>query len=102
MSPTSWARSSSSSSHEGAVGEVFNVGSQQEISILELAKKIKTMVGSASEIVFVPYAEAYEEGFEDMVRRVPDIGKLGALIGYAPKVSLDRILERVIEHLSAS
>jgi UDP-glucose 4-epimerase len=88
--------------HDGAVGEVFNVGSQQEISILELAKKIKAMVGSDSEIVFVPYDEAYEEGFEDMPRRVPDIAKLSRLIGYAPKVSLDRILERVIDHLATS
>jgi UDP-glucose 4-epimerase len=87
--------------HEGAVGEVFNVGSQQEITILELAEKVKAMTESESEIVLVPYDQAYEEGFEDMPRRVPDIGKLAKLIGYAPKVSLDRILERVIEHLAA-
>jgi UDP-glucose 4-epimerase len=88
--------------HEGAIGEVFNVGSQQEISILDLARKVKAKTKSASEIVLVPYEKAYEEGFEDMQRRIPDIGKIGKLIGYAPKVSLDRILERVIDHLSTS
>ncbi|MGH9321340.1 MAG: GDP-mannose 4,6-dehydratase [Vicinamibacteria bacterium] len=88
--------------HEDAAGEVFNIGSQQEISILDLAKKVKEMTGSASEIVFVPYEKAYEEGFEDMPRRVPDIGKVAKLIGYEPTVGLDKILERVIEHLSSS
>jgi UDP-glucose 4-epimerase len=88
--------------HEGAIGEVFNVGSQQEISILDLAKKVKAKTKSASEIVLVPYEKAYEEGFEDMQRRIPDIGKIGKLIGYKPQVSLDRILERVIDHLSTS
>jgi UDP-glucose 4-epimerase len=88
--------------HPGASGEVFNVGSQQEITILDLAKKVKEMTGSPSEIVFVPYGQAYEEGFEDMQRRVPDTSKIAKLIGYAPKVSLERILERVIEHLSTT
>jgi UDP-glucose 4-epimerase len=88
--------------HQGAVGEVFNVGSQQEISILDLAKKVKAKTSSASEIVFVPYEQAYEEGFEDMQRRIPDTGKIEKLIGYRPTVSLERILERVIEHLSTS
>jgi UDP-glucose 4-epimerase len=86
----------------GAIGEVFNVGSQQEISILELAKKVKAKTKSASEIVFVPYEKAYEEGFEDMPRRIPDTSKIEKLIGYRPTVSLERILERVIEHLSTS
>ena len=86
----------------GAVGEVFNVGSQQEISILELANKVKAKTKSASEIVFVPYEKAYEEGFEDMPRRIPDTSKIEKLIGYRPTVSLERILERVIEHLSTS
>jgi UDP-glucose 4-epimerase len=88
--------------HPGAIGEVFNVGSQQEISILDLAKKVKAATKSASEIVFVPYEKAYEEGFEDMPRRIPDIGKIEKLVGYRPTVSLDAILERVIEHLSTS
>jgi UDP-glucose 4-epimerase len=93
---------SSLMTHEGAVGEVFNVGSQQEISILELAQRVKEKTKSRSEIVFVPYDQAYEEGFEDMQRRIPDTGKIEKLVGYRPTVSLDRILERVIEHLSAS
>jgi UDP-glucose 4-epimerase len=88
--------------HPGAWGQVFNVGSQQEITILDLAKKVKEMTGSPSEIVFVPYDKAYEEGFEDMQRRVPDTSKIANLIGYAPRLSLERILERVIEHLSAT
>lgn len=88
--------------HAGAVGEVFNVGSQQEITILDLAKKVKAATKSASEIVFVPYEKAYEEGFEDMPRRIPDTSKIEKLIGYRPTVSLDAILERVIEHLSTS
>jgi len=88
--------------HEGAVGEVFNIGSQQEISILDLAKKVKAATKSTSEIVFVPYEQAYEEGFEDMQRRIPDISKIEKLVGYRPTVSLEKILERVIEHLSTS
>lgn len=88
--------------HPGAIGEVFNVGSQQEISILGLAQKVKSMTASDSEIVFVPYEKAYEEGFEDMPRRVPDISKLNKLIGYEPTIDLDGILKRVIEHLSAN
>ncbi len=88
--------------HPDAVGQVFNVGSQQEISILDLAKKVKEKAKSASEIEFVPYDKAYEEGFEDMPRRIPDTTKLEKLLGFRPKVGLDRILERVIEHLSTS
>ncbi len=88
--------------HEGAVGEVFNVGSQQEISILDLARKVKSATKSNSEIVFVPYEQAYEEGFEDMQRRIPDTSKIEKLVGYKPTVSLEKILERVIEHLSTS
>lgn len=88
--------------HPEAPGEVFNIGSQQEVSILDLAKKVKEMTRSDSEIVFVPYEKAYEEGFEDMPRRVPDTGKIEALIGYRPKLDLDRILERVIDYLSTA
>jgi UDP-glucose 4-epimerase len=88
--------------HPGAWGEVFNVGSQQEISILELARKVKEMTASPSEIVFVPYGKAYEEGFEDMPRRIPDLAKIKKLIGYEPRVGLDQILARVIEHLRKS
>ena len=81
-----------------AVGQVFNIGNGSEISIGELAEKVRTMTGSSSTIQRVPYDEAYEAGFEDMPRRVPDISKLRALIGYEPTVELDEILERVIEY----
>ena len=88
--------------HPDAPGEVFNIGSDHEVSILDLAKKVKAMAKSDSEIVFVPYEKAYEEGFEDMPRRVPDTSKIAALVGYEPKVSLDGILQRVIDYLSTS
>tara|TARA_B100000953_G_scaffold290042_1_gene274674 strand:- start:128 stop:1099 length:972 start_codon:yes stop_codon:yes gene_type:complete len=81
-----------------AVGEVFNVGNGQEISILGLAEKIKEMTGSQSEIVKIPYDQAYGAGFEDMPRRVPDITKLQKFTGYEPKVQLTEILTRVIAH----
>jgi UDP-glucose 4-epimerase len=80
-----------------AVGHVFNIGNGEEITIGDLAHKVKTLTGSHSEIVKIPYDKAYESGFEDMPRRVPDISKLGKLIGYAPTVELDEILHRVIE-----
>lgn len=79
-----------------AVGEVYNIGSQQEVTILQLAERIKELTGSKSPIVFVPYREAYEEGFEDMMRRVPDLTKIHNLIGYKPTYTLDGILESVI------
>src|SRR3954447_15576275 len=82
-----------------AVGQVFNIGNGREISIADLAARIKDMTGSASSIVKIPYDQAYEAGFEDMPRRVPDIAKIRALIGYAPTVELDEILGRVIESL---
>jgi UDP-glucose 4-epimerase len=83
-----------------AVGQVFNIGSNQEITILDLAKRVKQLTQSSSEIVFVPYDEAYEEGFEDMPRRVPDISKVGKLVGFRPQMNLDGILETVIEYQS--
>jgi UDP-glucose 4-epimerase len=86
--------------HPGAVGQVFNIGSDEEVSILDLAKRIKELTKSESEIVFVPYDEAYEEGFEDMPRRVPDTAKIRALVGFRPQVELDRILQTVIEYQS--
>jgi UDP-glucose 4-epimerase len=81
-----------------AVGQVFNIGNGREISINDLAVRIKALAGSASEIVRVPYDQAYEAGFEDMPRRVPDIGRVRALVGYEPTVELDEILNRVIEY----
>ncbi len=81
-----------------AVGQVFNIGNGHEITIGDLAERIRTLTGSQSEIVRIPYDQAYEAGFEDMPRRVPDISKIKALVGYAPTVQLDEILTRVIEH----
>jgi UDP-glucose 4-epimerase len=82
-----------------AVGQVFNIGNETEISINALAAKIKALTGSSSDIVRVPYDQAYEAGFEDMPRRVPDISKINGLIGFEPTVELDEILSRVIEHV---
>ncbi len=79
-----------------AYGEVFNIGSQEELSILELANRIVEMTGSDSEIHKIPYAEAYEAGFEDMPRRYPDISKIGDALGWAPTRTLDEILGDVI------
>ncbi len=79
-----------------AVGEVFNLGSQEEISIRGLAEKVIALTGSNSKITLVPYDEAYEEGFEDMQRRVPDISKAGRLVGFKPTADLERILQMVI------
>jgi UDP-glucose 4-epimerase len=83
-----------------AVGQVFNIGSNQEITILDLARRVKELTQSSSEIVFVPYDEAYEEGFEDMPRRVPDISKVGDLVGFRPRMNLDGILKSVIDYQS--
>ncbi|MCA1815865.1 MAG: GDP-mannose 4,6-dehydratase [Acidobacteria bacterium] len=83
-----------------AVGQVFNIGSSEEVSILELARRVKKLTQSDSEIVFVPYDEAYEEGFEDMPRRVPDTTKARSLVGFEATESLDGILKKVIEYHS--
>ncbi len=82
-----------------AIGQVFNIGNGAEISINDLAVQIKAMTGSRSSIVKIPYDQAYEAGFEDMPRRVPDISKIRALIGYQPTVQLEEILTRVIASL---
>ena len=81
-----------------AIGQVFNIGNPEEITILELAQRVRRLVGSQSEIVLVPYDQAYEAGFEDMPRRVPDLRKIDRLIGYKPLVDLDEILTRVINY----
>jgi UDP-glucose 4-epimerase len=83
-----------------ATGQVFNVGSNEEVTIMELAARVKELAASDSEIVTVPYDEAYEEGFEDMPRRVPDISKVSALTGFRPTMPLDGILQSVIEYYS--
>ena len=82
-----------------AIGEVFNVGTTSEVTIGDLAERVKTLSDSDSPIQFIPYDEAYEAGFEDMPRRVPDISKLCSLIGYRPKLQLDEIIQTVIEHI---
>jgi UDP-glucose 4-epimerase len=88
--------------HQGAVGEVLNIGNdREEVTILDLARRIKERARSRSDIVMVPYDQAYEEGFEDMPRRVPDLSKIRALTGYEPKVHLDEILDRVIEFFTS-
>ena len=85
--------------HDGAVGRVFNIGNdREEVSILELARRVKARTSSTSEIQTIPYSQAYEEGFEDMQRRVPDLSRIRALVGYEPQVHLDQILDRVIEY----
>ncbi len=80
------------------VGQVFNIGNDKGISISELAEKIVKMTNSKSEIVYIPYDQAYEEGFEDMRIRIPDLSKARKTIGYDPKVQLDEILTHVIQH----
>jgi UDP-glucose 4-epimerase len=88
--------------HEEAVGQVFNIGNdREEITVRDLAQRIKARTGSRSEIVTVPYSLAYEEGFEDMPRRVPDLGKLRALTGYEPRVHLDEILDNVVAYFTS-
>jgi UDP-glucose 4-epimerase len=84
------------SSHPAAVGQVFNIGSTEEVTIRTLAEMVISATGSQSKIVYVPYEEAYAPGFEDMRRRVPDLEKIHQLIGYEPHYTLDETLRRVI------
>jgi UDP-glucose 4-epimerase len=81
---------------EEAVGNVFNLGNPQEISIQELAERIIALTGSGAKVRQIPYEEAYEEGFEDMQRRIPDIDKVLKLTGYAPRVTLDQALQSTL------
>lgn len=85
--------------HPDCVGQIFNVGSTEEITIADLAKKVKMITGSKSEIVKIPYDEAYEFGFEDMARRVPDIRKIQKFIGWKSVVKLDDILRVIADFL---
>jgi UDP-glucose 4-epimerase len=78
-----------------AIGNVFNIGNNQQISILELAKKVIEITGSKSEIVKIPYSEAYPEGFEDMQRRVPDISKIKDEFGWTPQIGLNQIIKDI-------
>ena len=84
--------------HPQAVGQVFNIGSEQEVTIMDLAKMVRDVARSSSEITLVPYDQAYEEGFEDMGRRVPDLSKIRNLIGYKPTVDLPNIVAQVVEY----
>lgn len=84
----------------GAVGEVVNIGNTEEISIEDLALRVKQRTGSSSPIEYIPYDQAYEPGFEDMMRRVPAVKKLEALTGFRPQTSLDEIIDRVIAFFS--
>jgi UDP-glucose 4-epimerase len=85
-----------------AHGQVVNLGSTEEISILDLARRIKVLTGSASTIRLVPYHEVYGPGFEDIGRRVPSLRKANELIGWSPRRSLDAILTDVIESMRRS
>ena len=88
--------------HPDPLGDVFNVGAQHEVSMNDLARVIVEMIGSSSRIVHIPYHDAYEEGFEDMERRVPNISRIHTLTGWQPSRSLDVILRDVIAHERAS
>jgi len=85
-----------------AIGEVFNIGNMGEVTIGDLAARVKSMTGSRSPIHYIPYDQAYEAGFEDMPRRVPDISKIREFVRYEPKVALDDIIRSVIEHMRAN
>lgn len=85
-----------------AQGDVFNVGSTEEITILELAERVIQQTGSSSQITMVPYEEAYESGFEDMRRRVPDISKIKALTGWEPTRRLNTIISELADHVRSS
>ncbi|MCP4396365.1 MAG: NAD-dependent epimerase/dehydratase family protein [bacterium] len=87
--------------NEQALGRIFNIGSTERISIEELANKIKAMTNSQSEIVHIPYEKAYAEGFEDMLRRMPNVSKLQRVTGFTPETRLDETLHDVIEWVRA-
>ena len=84
--------------HADACGRVFNIGSDEEVTINELALRVKTLAGSGSAIVRIPYEQAWDEQFEDMQRRIPDLERIRGLIGFAPRAHLDEIIERVIDY----
>jgi len=86
------------SQHPQAPGQVYNIGGRQEISMRELAERIKTIVGSTSSLQFVPYEEAYAPGFEDMQRRVPDTTRIEKMLGWQPQRTLDEILTVVHDY----
>ena len=81
-----------------SIGQVINIGNMQEVTITQLAERIRDLSSSKSIIKYIPYDEAYESGFEDMPRRVPDLTRVRGLIGYEPKHDLDEILIQVIDY----
>jgi UDP-glucose 4-epimerase len=83
---------------EGANGEAFNIGTDEETTIEDLALRIKNLTASDSQIEYIAYERAYEQGFEDMRRRVPDLAKVREAVGYVPQVSLQELLERIVAH----
>lgn len=85
--------------NSAAIGEVFNVGSQEEISIEQLAKEIIKITNSSSKIKYISYDKAYEEGFEDMQRRIPDISKINKLAGFKPTYTLNQIIKDIVKDL---
>ena len=85
-----------------AVGQVFNIGSTQEVTIAKLAERVRNLAGSNSPIHYIPYDQAYEVGFEDMPRRVADIAKIRKLVGFEPQVNLDEIINKVVDHFRKS
>jgi UDP-glucose 4-epimerase len=84
----------------GAVGEVVNIGKDEEITIGDLASLVKARTGSTSPVQFIPYDQAYEPGFEDMARRVPSLEKLVGLTGFRPSTPLSVIIDKVVEHIT--
>ncbi len=88
--------------HPGAAGQVFNIGHQRDLSILELAELVREVAASSSEIVQLPYESVFDSAFEDMPRRLPDLGKIERLIGYRPSMDLREMLERIVEHTRES
>jgi UDP-glucose 4-epimerase len=87
--------------HPEAVGEIFNVGSEEEITIAELAQLVKVVTRSSSPIQYIPYEEAYEEGFEDMRRRVPDISRIKELLNFRTTHNTHQIIQSVINYFAA-
>jgi UDP-glucose 4-epimerase len=82
-----------------AEGQIFNVGSDEEVTVLELAQRVRRMCESKSAIEFVPYEQVYGKSFEDMRRRVPDLAKIRRFVGYRPQVSLNQLLEITVRDL---
>ncbi len=86
------------SQEEKALGQVYNIGTDEEVSVLELAHRVISITGSSSQIQIIPYAQAYEEGFEDMMKRRPDLDKIKGLINYRPQYKLEQIIKDVVQY----